>query len=325
MNDVVANIPKVCVMLSTYNGEKFLREQLNSIIAQNVVEIHLVVRDDGSSDNTTKILKEYDTKYHFDKLIIEENKGWRYSFSKLVLEATECEYYAFADQDDVWNINKLIVAITQLSQADTNKPLLYESCFNVINKRNEILDYKCVKRSIIKNNTFFKDLHEYKIGDARKGCLQVFNSELMLLLRNTVKCCDNIFPEHDKLVEEIALLFGAIIYDSKTITISHRIHNSNETYVFSIKMNVFKDFLSKFIRKFMQHIKSHYYSNNLIVLNYFLYDKIDNDEIRKFIRCGVLYRKDKKSKKSLLKNSLWKELPLYWRLAHKFLIMKGWY
>ncbi|MBO5622082.1 MAG: glycosyltransferase, partial [Butyrivibrio sp.] len=65
------NIPSISVLLSTYNGESYLREQLDSIFSQIDVEVHLVVRDDGSKDNTIEILKEYAEKYPYVTILEE--------------------------------------------------------------------------------------------------------------------------------------------------------------------------------------------------------------------------------------------------------------
>ena len=89
----------ICVLMSTYNGGKFLREQINSILNQVNANITLLIRDDGSSDNTLGILKEYEEQ---NKLTFYsgKNMGPAMSFIDLLFSAPEAEYYAFADQDD---------------------------------------------------------------------------------------------------------------------------------------------------------------------------------------------------------------------------------
>src|SRR5437870_3906176 len=91
------------VLMSTYNGEEFLRPQLDSILAQDFPEIKLIVRDDGSKDSTKAILNEYAERD--DRIVIITdtlgNLGAFASFMKLV-EASTAPYFMFADQDDVW-------------------------------------------------------------------------------------------------------------------------------------------------------------------------------------------------------------------------------
>ena len=117
----------VLVLMSTYNGEKYLREQLDSILKSTGVEVNVLVRDDGSTDSTVDILKEYTSSgklsYYVDK-----NVGPAQSFRNLV-EACDKNYfaYAYADQDDIWGEEKLFVAVSEISDAEKEKvgPILW--------------------------------------------------------------------------------------------------------------------------------------------------------------------------------------------------------
>lgn len=100
----------ILVLMSTFNGEKFIREQIESILAQENVNIKLLVRDDGSTDKTLDILNEYKNKGKLN-YYIGKNLGPQLSFMHLLQNAPYCEYYAFADQDDVWLKDKLSTAI----------------------------------------------------------------------------------------------------------------------------------------------------------------------------------------------------------------------
>ena len=93
---------KVQVLLSTYNGEKYLKEQLDSIIAQKGVDVHILARDDGSKDDTIKILEGYE---NID-IIKGSNIGVCKSFFELINKSGEYDYYSFADQDDVWDCDR---------------------------------------------------------------------------------------------------------------------------------------------------------------------------------------------------------------------------
>ena len=104
---------KVLILVSTYNGEKYLPEQLDSLYAQEGVDIHILVRDDGSKDNTIGILKNYQGSKGKMTIIEGENIGAGQSFLALINEATtnypDYDYYAFCDQDDVWYGNKVVI------------------------------------------------------------------------------------------------------------------------------------------------------------------------------------------------------------------------
>ena len=101
--------------MSTYNGEKFIREQLDSILAQTYKNIEIVVRDDGSKDNTVSIVKEYMQKNSNITLYEGENLGFIKSFFEL-LTLVEADYYSYADQDDVWMENKIELAVNSLNE-----------------------------------------------------------------------------------------------------------------------------------------------------------------------------------------------------------------
>ena len=93
---------KILILMSTYNGEKYLSEQLNSLLLQENVNIKILIRDDGSTDNTHKILNFYSSNYPNISWYTGENKGPALSFMDLLFNAPESDYYAFCDQDDVW-------------------------------------------------------------------------------------------------------------------------------------------------------------------------------------------------------------------------------
>ena len=101
---------KVAILLATYNGEKYLREQIDSILKQNGVDLTLYVRDDGSTDGTIDLLKEYVVNTKAVKLDIGKNLGVGNSFMQLLYDCpNDFDFYAFSDQDDIWDENKLYV------------------------------------------------------------------------------------------------------------------------------------------------------------------------------------------------------------------------
>ena len=110
------------VLLSTYNGERYLEEQLDSIFAQDCGNVFVLARDDGSTDATQEILK----RYQGDRLewYTGGNLGPTQSFMDLVYHAPDSEYYAFADQDDYWYPEKLGAGIRYL-EAQSEPALWY--------------------------------------------------------------------------------------------------------------------------------------------------------------------------------------------------------
>lgn len=138
--------PAVVVLLSTYNGEKFLAEQLDSILAQTGVDVLVSARDDGSSDRSREILRQYQSR-HPGRIFLPElppgNLGPVASFAVLLEHALESakdypnsrRYFAFADQDDVWAGAKLAADMQQMLLAEglSPGPVLVHSDLRVVN------------------------------------------------------------------------------------------------------------------------------------------------------------------------------------------------
>jgi glycosyltransferase involved in cell wall biosynthesis len=120
---------RVCILLCTFNGAKFLAEQLDSIAAQTHQNWVVVASDDGSSDATLDILRDYQTRLGADKLEIRlgPQKGFAHNFLSLGCDPKiKADYYAFCDQDDVWLPTKLAVAVQHISEnAASNQPYVY--------------------------------------------------------------------------------------------------------------------------------------------------------------------------------------------------------
>ena len=122
-------LPRVAVLLSTFNGERFLGEQLDSILAQSGVEVLLHARDDGSCDGTPDLLRSYAENWPTLAAAPRgENLGVARSFLTLLRSApAEAEFFAFCDQDDIWERDKLQRAVAAIAR--DSGPALY--CSNV--------------------------------------------------------------------------------------------------------------------------------------------------------------------------------------------------
>lgn len=106
------------ILLATYNGARYLREQIESIYAQTYQDWTLYVHDDGSTDGTQEILAEYaNTKANFVVLDYPSQHGAKANFMSL-LKMVEASYYFFTDQDDVWLPNKIEVCMQQMLQTE---------------------------------------------------------------------------------------------------------------------------------------------------------------------------------------------------------------
>ena len=204
----------VLVLMSTYNGEKYLREQIDSILAQQDVNVDLLVRDDGSKDDTLKILDEYRSKGELT-YYTGPNMGPQRSFMHLLQNAPKSEYYAFADQDDVWMKDKLSCAVTKLDKHE-DKPALY---FSQTQLTDENLN---LRKSVIINPllTFGESLI-YKFAG---GCTMVINDRLRQVISDKMP---SRMPMHDIWIYSIALAVNAFVVFDKSPHILYRQHGNN--------------------------------------------------------------------------------------------------
>jgi glycosyltransferase involved in cell wall biosynthesis len=112
------NLPLVSIALATYNGEKYLSQQLDSLINQTHTNIEIVVVDDCSKDRTVEILKHYQNKFSNIKLLVnEKNLGVNKTFEKAI-ENCIGEYISLCDQDDIWMLNKIETLVNEVGKED---------------------------------------------------------------------------------------------------------------------------------------------------------------------------------------------------------------
>lgn len=208
---------KIVVLLSTYNGEKYLREQLDSIINQSI-NAEIFIRDDGSSDTTLDIIDEYCDKHNFITCVKGENLGYVGSYFELMRTANEYDYYAFSDQDDIWFQDKLEVALNKLRALDLSKPCLYASCSLLVNDDMEgKLTTQFNRREINYYNIIIQNI--------MPGHTQVSNKLLIKEVLANRPSLDQIFV-HDYWLALIAISFGDFYFDNEYHTY-YRQHTGN--------------------------------------------------------------------------------------------------
>ena len=127
---------KVVILLSTYNGERFLAELLDSIFSQSYPNYSLLVRDDGSSDSTINILQDYCNKHSNLSYYKGENIKPARSFMDLLKNAPDADYYSLCDQDDIWLPDKVEKAVSFMEKEKAN---LYHSNFQMVNRNLDLI------------------------------------------------------------------------------------------------------------------------------------------------------------------------------------------
>ena len=216
----------VLILLSTYNGEKYLAAQLESLYAQENVDIHILVRDDGSKDNTIRILNEYSSKFGKMTILAEKNIGAAMSFHTLMSYAykdfSNFDFYAFSDQDDVWLEDKLYTATEQLS---TNNGDLYYCNAIVTDADLNKISYLGCKQDLSLQYLMFRQ--------PALGCTQVMTKQYFSfcteLFQDYVQKTPPLIELHDVWTMWISQMIGAKVIVDDDAHMLYRQHGNNVT------------------------------------------------------------------------------------------------
>ena len=226
----------VIVLLSTYNGERFLREQIDSILNQEGIDVNLIVRDDGSKDSTLDILEEYKKEGKL-KYYTGENKRTAQSFMDLIYTAPEAEFYAFSDQDDYWLPDKLRIGVEQIKKENCKTPLLYYGMPRIVDEKLELI---LPQPATCETMTTFESC---LVNSKATGCTMVFNKVLCNILKSARP--DYVLM-HDAWAHKACLaLEGKVIFDSD-VHILYRQHGGNVVGVPKNLMGKIKLYLGEF-------------------------------------------------------------------------------
>lgn len=240
---------KVNVLLPVYNGERFIREQLDCLLAQTYKDLDIYVRDDGSSDSTMDIIKEYANKEpdNFRFHIVESNGvnlGYPDCFWELLKISEPADYYSFCDQDDFWYPEKIESAISLIEKEEEkvgkNIPIMSFCNF----------DYCDEKMNFVRNNDTYTDITRLKFYNGMyytyaPGFTQVINKAMA----ETVQV-DKLFGHklaHDLWCQWVASACGKILYDDN-IRAHYRRHGEAVTAANISKMKSLKLWWNKEVK-----------------------------------------------------------------------------
>lgn len=296
----------VQILMSTFNGEKYLRQQMDSILSQTYEPVTVLIRDDGSTDGTIDILEEYQSKYKQIQYYQGKNVGPAASFFDLMLHADAADYYAFCDQDDVWQPKKIECAVKCLLHAK-NEVALYCSNVELVNEQLEtIAPISAAPRLISFGNAV--------VEGACTGCTAVFSKGLRDLV--VKKIPQNAYM-HDWWLYMAASSMGQVIYD-KAGFIKYRQHGNNA-------VGGKEGFLKHWQRRIRNYSKMKEYVPKQAREFYKLYHKTLNDEQKDILRIitmksGNLCKRMKIFfNKNIRRNSrlddlLYKTMFLFWKI-----------
>ncbi len=212
--------PNVVILMGTYNGQRHLNEQLDSICAQTHSNWELWVSDDGSNDNTCQILQDFQNRFK-DRVFIHAGprKGFAANFLSLVCKKNLAgTYYAYSDQDDIWQPNKLQQALDWFNTVPAEKPALYCARTKIVNEQGHEIGYS----PLFKKNPGFLNALIQNIGG---GNTMVFNHAVLKLLREAGE--EISIVAHDWWTYMVVTgAGGEVFYDSQPM-LDYRQHGNN--------------------------------------------------------------------------------------------------
>lgn len=223
---MVVDKSKISILLATYNGSRFLTEQLDSLLNQSYNNFDIIIRDDGSTDSTLEIIQDYITRYPEKIRLLNDDvkhRGPCNSFLYL-LENVDSDYYMFCDQDDVWLPNKVEISLSRIKEVEDHYPqtpvmihtdlILVDSNLNLMFK------------SFWKWSRFNVDLNKHlcfvPFGNVFTGCTMIFNK----FLKRYVFPVPDFVEMHDQWIGLMAVKYGKV-ENIKQGTIKYRQHGGN--------------------------------------------------------------------------------------------------
>ncbi len=215
------NSQKVAILMGTYNGERFLQEQLDSIAAQTHTNWEMHVSDDGSSDGTLDILRRFADAHPANRITIRSGprKGFVANFLSLACALDiQADYYAFSDQDDVWEKEKLDRAIDWLKTIPANRPAMHCSRTRLIDEHGKTIGHS----PLFKRAPSFKNALVQSIAGA--NTMSFNDSARSLLLRAGH---ETPVVSHDWWVYLLLTGCQGIVFYDPTPSIGYRQHEKN--------------------------------------------------------------------------------------------------
>lgn len=226
----------VSVAMATFNGERFLKKQLDSILSQTYKNLEVIVTDDCSNDNTKQILLEYRKKYKIKVYFNEEKLGFVKNFEKAI-SLCSGDYIALCDQDDIWFENKIEILLNEIEDYSL---IFSDAC--LVDEDENILNKSFIKfsgRRIPKKNEF----QHLVFSNYITGCTLMFNKNLI----SNILPIPNLFPYHDWWIAVQATQKNGVKFCNKSL-INYRQHNYNVTGA-GKQLNFFMFLSNLFYRK----------------------------------------------------------------------------
>lgn len=216
----------ISIAMATYNGEKYIQRQLETIWEQSLPADEIIICDDGSKDQTVEIIKKFIEEKQTDRIFViknEENLGYVKNFYKAI-SLTKGEYIFLADQDDEWHPNKIERTLQVLK--DEKATVVCTNCCLIDSESRAILNDSCFDRTPFINRvsqtvspiSFF----ELVIDNIAQGCTYCFTQEV----KNAYLRVNSNHLIHDHQIMFVAALLGKACFLNEAL-IDYRLHGNN--------------------------------------------------------------------------------------------------
>ena len=221
---------KISVCMATYNGEKFIKKQLESILNQTMEVDEIIISDDNSTDNTLEIIKSFNNSKI--KVLKNLEQGVVNNFENS-LEKSTGDYISLADQDDIWTLDKVEKVIKNLKIYD-----LVVHNAKIINSEDKII----CKKTFFEIRNSKKGLLKNLYKNSYIGCCMAFNRNI---LEKSMPFPKNI-PMHDSWIGLISEIYGKIYFDEEVL-FYYRRHENNVTELNNSKNSKLKQLKIRWI------------------------------------------------------------------------------
>ncbi|MEG1472646.1 MAG: glycosyltransferase family 2 protein [Christensenella sp.] len=295
------------ILLATYNGETYLKEQIDSLLAQDRQDFRVFARDDGSTDKTCAILSEYESAIPERFIVIKDGEATGSAKDNFfcLLKYADAPYVMFCDQDDIWMPDKLNLTLTALQSAeeDLGGAILAHSDLTVVNKDNAVISPSLFALQKLDPERLY--LHQLLPQNNITGCTMLMNRALVDMVRANEGAL-----MHDWWIGLVAAAFGHIIVAPNRI--KYRQHSANEVGAKDVKSaSYFKQKLANTggIRESIEKT----YAQAQAFLN--TYEDMLSDEQKALIKvftslkaCGKFKRMRLLSKYKLYKSGMYRKI-----------------
>lgn len=273
-------LPHVAILLSTYNGSNFLAEQLDSLLNQDYPELSIIIRDDSSTDDTREVLQKYVDSNDNITYYTGPNLQSARSFLELLIHSSEADYYAFCDQDDVWDRDKISIAVNMLEKIKNSAiPQMYCSALQMVDVSLRPIGVMHQNATATVGNAL--------VQSVATGCTMVFNHKVKEMLQEYMP---KSIVMHDLWVFHICMYLGNVIFDPHPHT-QYRQHRGN---VVGAQVTLLQRFRTHY--RSIKTLSRQHYRENAAKQLLEAYGSRMNIENRKLVSMVANYRKSIKNR-----------------------------